>query len=105
MDEVLEPEMDFSEQIDTNVVFNGANEFQVMGNYLFVTSNTNKDDPKSLDLFISMHGETFVKAKFEGVEEHNLTIADFHIVDVTDDGEVLKHLPSLIDNRACNLNC
>jgi hypothetical protein len=35
-----------------------------------------------------MHGERFVQARFEGVDEKNLTNVDFHIVDVTDDGEV-----------------
>ena len=60
-----------------------------MGDYLFVTRYQSTDlSSNNLDLFISMHGERFVQAKFEGVEEKNLTNVDFHIVDVTDDGEV-----------------
>lgn len=60
-----------------------------MGDYLFVTAASKQDgDPKALDLFISMHGETFVRAKFEGVGEKNLSTIDYHIVNVTADGEV-----------------
>ena len=60
-----------------------------MGDYLFVTRPRSEDEKVSgLDLFISMHGERFVQAKFDGVDENNLTNIDYHIVDVTDDGEV-----------------
>ena len=81
----------FEKQIDTKIIYVGAKEFQLMGNYLFVTrprSDEGTEKKASLDLFISAHGERFVQAKFEGVDEKNLTNVDYHLVDVTDDGEV-----------------
>jgi hypothetical protein len=60
-----------------------------MGDYLFVTRPRSEENQMhGLDLFVSMHGERFVQAKFDGVQENNLTNIDYHIVDVTDDGEV-----------------
>jgi len=81
----------FEEQTGTKIIYVGAKEFQLMGNYLFVTRPRNDgatEKNASLDLFISAHGERFVQAKFEGVDEKNLTNIDYHLVDVTDDGEV-----------------
>jgi hypothetical protein len=75
-------------QLSTKIVYVGAREFQLMGDYMFVTRPRDAADPKVLDLFISMHGERFVQAKFEGLDEKNLTTVDFHLVDVTADGEV-----------------
>jgi hypothetical protein len=76
-------------KVDTKIIYVGAKEFQLMGDFLFVTRSRSSDSSdKNLDLFISMHGERFVQARFEGVDEKNLTNVDFHIVDVTDDGEV-----------------
>ena len=81
----------FEKQLDTKIVYTGAKEFQLMGDYLFVTRPRSEGEKMSgLDLFISMHGERFVQAKFDGVEEKNLTNIDYHIVDVTDDGEVRR---------------
>ena len=42
-----------------------------------------------MDLFISVHGERFVQARFPFSESKNFTHLDYHIIDVTDEGQIM----------------
>ena len=58
-----------------------------MGDYLFVTRYR---DESHLELFVSMSGmDRFVQARFPFSEDKNYTHLDYHIIDVTEDGQVL----------------
>ena len=76
-------------QVDTSVVYSGAHEFELRGDYMFVTK-PKRDRPEELDLFVSAHGERFVPADFGLGEDKDLKSLDYHIIDVTDDGQVKK---------------
>lgn len=81
----------FERQVDTTIVFVGAKEFELRGGYMFVTKPSGSN-PKHLDLFISKAGARFVPAKFGGTvddDSGNVVNLDYHIIDVTEDGEVL----------------
>jgi len=90
----------FERSRDTKVLYNDAVEFQLHGQYMFVTSLSKTGD--GLDLRISAHGERFVIAEFElgpmyksvfsksvVNKDRGLTHLDYHVVDVTDDGEIM----------------
>lgn len=79
----------FEKHIDTEVVYRSAVHFQLMGDFLFVTRYRDEKTKDHLDLFISQHGERFVIAKFPFSEDKNITHLDYHIIDVTDDGQVI----------------
>ena len=70
------------------MVYRDAVHFQLMKDYLFVT----RYGSKHLDLLISQSGERFVEARFPFSEDKNFTHVDYHIIDVTDDGEVIFNL-------------
>ncbi len=76
----------FLTQVDTTVVYSGAHEFELRGDYMFVT-RPKRDRPGELDLFVSAHGERFVPADF-GIDDRDLASLDYHIIDVTDEGQV-----------------
>ena len=61
--------------------------FQVTGDMMFVTKFGAND--KHLDLFVSMSGERFVQARFPYSEDKNYTHLDYHIIDVTEDGQIM----------------
>ena len=73
------------------MVYRDAVHFQLMKDYLFVT-RYRPQDAKHLDLFISQSGERFVEARFPFSEDKNFTHMDYHIIDVTDDGQVIFNL-------------
>lgn len=81
----------FERQIDTHVLFRGAAEFEYREGFLFVTKEAAKDldgneeDEDHIDLLISAGGERFVHADFGMDDLPNL---DYHIVDVTTEGQV-----------------
>ncbi len=56
----------------------------MVGDFLFVTKERNGQR----DLFISMSGERFVEALFPFSAEKGLSHVDYHIIDVTDEGQV-----------------
>ena len=76
----------FERHIDTEILYQNAIDFQVQGQYMFVTSESDDNGSKKKQLKISQHGEKFVPAVFdnEDLEEN-----DYHIIDVTEDGEVM----------------
>ena len=53
----------FERKIDVEVVYRNAVQFQLLGDFMFVTKHRSDQD-KHMDLFVSMHGERFVEAKF-----------------------------------------
>ena len=69
--------------IDTRVVYNDAIDFEKKGQYMFVTSKSGD----VLDLKVSVNGEKFVKAIFDG--ETSTGKRDYHVVDVTDEGQIM----------------
>ncbi len=81
----------FERQVDTIVLYNGAEEFELRGDYMFVAKRRedgSMNGTARFDLYISIHGERFVPAKFgpgDGDDNANL---DYHIIDVTEDGQV-----------------
>ena len=77
----------FERQIDTHLLFRGAMEFEYREGFLFVTKKGGEDEEDSdhIDLLISAGGERFVHADF-GMED--LPNLDYHIVDVTPEGQV-----------------
>lgn len=76
----------FERQVDTTIVYNDALEFEIRGDFMFVTKpNPKSANPDHLDLFISIRGERFVPANFgDGVVNR-----DYHIIDVTNEGQIL----------------
>ena len=54
---------------------------------MFVTKYGAND--KHLDLFVSVSGERFVQARFPHSEDKNYTHLDYHIIDVTEDGQIM----------------
>ena len=81
----------FERQIDTHVLFRNAEEFEYREGFLFVTKQATADpdgeDNDHIDLLISAGGERFVHADFGMDDLPNL---DYHIVDVTPEGQVGK---------------
>ena len=103
----------FERQIDTHVLFRGAKEFEYREGFLFVTKKADgkhdgdhgdhdhedgdhdhddgdydggdHDGEEHIDLLISAGGERFVHADFGMDQLPNL---DYHIVDVTPEGQV-----------------
>ena len=71
--------------MDTTVVYSDASEFEMRGDFMFVTRPAPSSDGegKSLDLFVSSHGERFVKANLGNEGQDNV---DYHIIDVTPEG-------------------
>ena len=67
-----------------------------MGDYLFVTRYR---DESHLELFVSMSGmDRFVQARFPFSEDKNYTHLDYHIIDVTEDGQVLFQFHEKVSN-------
>ena len=67
----------FSDPQDTSVVYTGAGEFEMKGDYLFIV----KEDKEKLGhkrFFLAKTGERFVEAKFST----NLDPLDFHVSEV-----------------------
>ena len=79
----------FERKIDVEVVYRNAVQFQLLGDFMFVTKYRNEDDKEHMDLFISVHGERFVQARFPFSESKNFTHLDYHIIDVTDEGQIM----------------
>jgi hypothetical protein len=79
----------FERHIDTEVVYRKALEFQLIGDFMFVTKYRKGSVNKHLDLYLSMSGEQFVEARFPFSEDKNLTHMDYHIIDVTDEGQIM----------------
>jgi len=74
----------FERQIDTRVVFTGAQEFEKKEDFLFaVTENTRKPGEKKL--YVAKTEEKFVEAKFP--DKHELI--NFHVADVSSDGQLM----------------
>jgi len=74
----------FERQIDTRVVFTGAREFEKKEDFLFaVTDNDKKTGNKKF--YVAKPEERFVEAKFPV----SLDLIDFHVVDVSTDGELM----------------
>ena len=69
------------------MIFSGAHEFELRGDFMFVTK-PKAGNPDELDLLISQHGERFVPADF-GLSDNDLVSLDYHIIDVTEEGQVL----------------
>ena len=59
------------------------------GDFMFVTKYRNEEDKNHMDLFISVHGERFVEARFPFSESKNFTHLDYHIIDVTEEGQIM----------------
>ena len=70
-------------------MYRNAVHFQVMGDFLFVTRYRNETTKKHLELYVSKSGERFVQARFPFSENKNFTHLDYHIIDVTDDDQIL----------------
>ena len=68
----------FSDPQDTSVVYTGAREFEIKGDYLFIVKE-DKDKPEHKRFFLAKTGERFVEAKFST----NLDPLDFHVSQVT----------------------
>ena len=85
----------FERHIDTEILYQNAIDFQIQGDYMFVTSESDDNGSKKKQLKISQHGERFVPAVFDAdvsstdMENNQLEEIDYHIIDVTDDGEVM----------------
>ena len=79
---ILAAENFFERKIDTEVVYRNAIQFQLLGDFMFVTKYRNENDKKHMDLFISMHGERFVEARFPFSESKNFTHLDYHIIGI-----------------------
>lgn len=84
----------FERHIDTEILYQDAIDFQIQGDYMFVTSERvdEKSNNKRLELKISQHGQRFVPAVFDGnggSSNDELNEIDYHIIDVSDDGEVM----------------
>eukprot|EP00095_Tigriopus_kingsejongensis_P005304 maker-scaffold337_size202799-snap-gene-0.21 protein:Tk05304 transcript:maker-scaffold337_size202799-snap-gene-0.21-mRNA-1 annotation:"sortilin-related receptor" len=83
----------FERQIDTRVIYVSAQDFELKEHFMFVT-RPSKANASHLDLFVSSQGERFVPVKLG----NDLPTLDFHIIDVTEDGEVMicvNHGPTL----------
>ena len=76
----------FERHIDTEIVYRDAVQFQLVNQFMFATKRRSEDH---LDLYISQHGERFVQAQFPYAEDKNFTHHDYHIIDVTDDGQIM----------------
>ena len=87
------------------MVYRDAVHFQLMKDYLFVT-RYRPQDANHLDLFISQSGERFVEARFPFSEDKNFTHMDYHIIDVTDDGQVIFYLflENLVKSKIQNIS-
>ena len=68
----------FSDPQDTSVVYTGAGEFEMKGDYLFIVKE-DKDTPGHKRFFLAKTGERFVEAKFST----NLDPLDFHVSEVS----------------------
>ena len=90
----------FERHIDTEILYRNAVDFEIKGDYMFLTAERidKESGKKQLDLKISQHGERFVPARFDmgssitptiGSKNNSLDQMEFHIIDVTDDGEVM----------------
>ena len=91
----------FERHIDTDILYQNAIDFQIQGDYMFVTSERvdQTSKKKHLELKISQHGQRFVPAVFDvgasnspmggSPSDNKLDEIDYHIIDVTDDGEVI----------------
>ncbi len=79
----------FQERVDTEIVYRDAKEFQVVGDFMFVTRERDQDNPGHLDLYVSRSGERFVEAVFPFSADKNLTHIDYHIIDVTDEDQIM----------------
>jgi len=82
----------FEKAMDTSIVYTGAEEFEKKEDYLFIVKNDTKK-PGNKRLFLAKTGEIFVEAKFPT----NLDLKDFHICEVTEDGQILlvvNHSPT-----------
>ena len=89
----------FERHIDTEILYQNAIDFQIQGDYMFVTSETEINGSKKKQLKISQHGQRFVPAIFDtevlseasssDSKNDKLEEIDYHIIDVTDDGEVM----------------
>lgn len=88
----------FERQVDTEILYRGASEFQIAGRFMFVTkesksvrkhNSVDTTETRHLDLFISEHGQRFVQARFPWSEDKNLTHLDYHIINVTEQGQIL----------------
>ena len=82
---ILASENFFERRIDTEIIYRKALQFQIVEDFMFVTRK--RED--KLDLFISSHGERFVRAEFPFSEDKNYTHLDYHIIDVTEDGQIM----------------
>ena len=67
----------FSDPQDTSVVYTGAREFEIKGDYLFIVKE-DKDKPEHKRFFLAKTGERFVEARFST----NLDPLDFHVSQV-----------------------
>ena len=67
----------FSDPQDTSVVYTGAGEFEMKGDYLFIVKE-DKDKPEHKRFFLAKTGERFVEARFST----NLDLLDFHVSEV-----------------------
>ena len=74
----------FEDPLQTSVVTTGVTEFEKKGDFLFaVRDNADKEEEKRL--FLAKVGDRFVEAVFPTSEP----LRDFHVCEVTDDGQII----------------
>jgi len=81
---VLSSSSFFERQIDTRVVFTGAAEFEKKEDFLFAVTDDDKK-PGKKRFYVAKPEQRFVEAKFPV----SLDLIDFHVVDVSTDGELM----------------
>ena len=77
----------FEHQIDTKVVFNGAKEFEKKEDFLFAVADNDKK-PVDTKFYVAKTDQKFAEAKFPV----NLELINFHVVDVSSDGELMVNV-------------
>ena len=80
----------FSDPQDTSIVYTGAKEFEMKGDYLFIVKedkeeNDDEEKPTLKRFFLAKTGARFVEAKFST----NLDLFDFHVSEVKTDIKML----------------
>ena len=80
----------FSDPQDTSIVYTGAKEFEMKGDYLFIVKedkkeNDDEEKPTRKRFFLAKTGARFVEAKFST----NLDLFDFHVSEVKTDIKML----------------
>jgi len=84
---VLQSTSFFERQVDTKVVYTGADEFEKKGNFLFaVKKDRNDPENKNKILYVARPEGRFVAAEFPDINKANI---HYDVVDVTEDDGVM----------------